>query len=80
MVVLRNTHKEEDESDQQVWTSTVKNEPINRTTTVKNGPADRTATVKNGPAERTIITLDSLRLWRPIRTFWKAYQAYFPMQ
>ena len=61
LVVLRYKNKEEEDT-------------LHHTSTEKNGPSDQTNTVKNGPAEKTFITLDSVNLWRPMRTLWKAYQ------
>jgi len=28
---------------------------------------------------KVVITLNSLKLWRPMRTFWKVHQVHFPM-
>ena len=39
LVVLRYTHEEEEESDHEDWTSTVKNEPAKPGRYSKNGPA-----------------------------------------
>ena len=66
LVVLRYTKKEEDVA-------------LCRTSTVKNGPSVRTSTVKMDQLKEIFINLDSLKLWRSMRTFWKAYQAEFPM-
>jgi len=62
LVVLRYTNKEEDVA-------------LRRTSTVKNGPSVRTSTVKMDQLKEIFINLDSLKLWRSMRTFWKAYQA-----
>jgi len=73
LVVLRYTNKEEDDTLHR--TSTEKNRPSDLISTVKNRPSNRTSTVQNGPAEKKIfITLNSVKLWRRMRTFWKAYQ------
>ena len=61
LVVLRYTNKEEDVA-------------LRRTSTVKNGPSVRTSTVKMDQLKEIFINLDSLKLWRSMRTFWKAYQ------
>ena len=66
LAVLRYTNKEEDVA-------------LRRTSTVKNRPSVRTSTVKMDQLKEIFINLDSLKLWRSMRTFWKAYQAEFPM-
>jgi hypothetical protein len=62
LVVLRYTNKEDDVA-------------LRRTSTVKNGPSVHTSTVKMDQLKEIFINLDSLKLWRSMRTFWKAYQA-----
>jgi hypothetical protein len=45
----------------------------------KTGHQIRPVQWKTDQLKETFITLDSLKLWRPMRTFWKAYQVFFSM-
>jgi hypothetical protein len=80
LIVLRYTHRKEDESDHEDRTSMVKNGPVDWAATVKIGPAKLDCYVKNGPAQRNLHKFWFPKATKVLRTFWKAYQVYFPMQ
>ena len=49
------------------------------TNTPSSWQQKRRVQCRNGPVQAIFITFDFQMIWRPIRTFWKAHQVFFPM-
>ena len=77
LIVIRNTYEEKDETDHEDRPN--KEESNQHVRTPDQFSADG-LDVRTNHSKEHVITFDSRKLWRWMRTFWKAYEVYISMQ
>ena len=74
LMLLRFTHKDVEGTCPKDQDTVLQNGSIGKVTRMDDWTQEKVTRMANWTSERNIITLDSVKLWRPMRTFWKVYQ------